>query len=92
MSLLKHVFILGLASSVSGQGNPKNIEPDTFYPRISDSPYSYPSPNATGIGGWDVAIAKAKLFVSQLTTEEKVSLCTGTGFPPYALPFTRHPF
>lgn len=77
--------MLWLASTALGQGDPKVIQPDTFYPREQDSPYSYPSPNATGIGGWDVAIAKAKLFVSQLTTKEKVSLSTGTGFPPYAL-------
>lgn len=80
----KSFFVLWLASTATGQGEPKNVEPDTFYPREPDSPYSYPSRNATGIGGWDVSIAKAKLFVSQLTTEEKVSLSTGTGFPPYA--------
>jgi len=27
--------------------------------------------NATGIGGWDDALGKAKAFVSQLTLEEK---------------------
>lgn len=83
MLSLKSLFVLWLASAAYGQGELKNVEADTLYPREPDSPYSYPGRNATGIGGWDVAIAKAKLFVSQLTTEEKVSLSTGTGFPPY---------
>ncbi|KAK9349700.1 glycoside hydrolase superfamily [Lipomyces doorenjongii] len=59
-----------------------NVEQDLFSPREPETPYSYPSPNATGIGGWDIAIAKAKRFIAQLTLEEKVSICTGTGFPP----------
>lgn len=55
--------------------------PSPYGPHEPDSPYSYPSPNATGRGGWDVAIAKAKRFVSRLTVDEKVSICTGNGFP-----------
>ncbi len=45
------------------------------------SPFSYPSPNATGLGGWEVAIGKARRFISQLTLEEKVSICTGNRAP-----------
>ncbi|KAJ6086190.1 glycoside hydrolase family 3 protein [Penicillium sp. IBT 16267x] len=82
MFFFKTLFPVWLAYTAYGQGDPKNVEPDVFYSREPDSPYSYPSPNATGIGGWDIAIAKAKAFVCQLTTEEKVSLSTGTGFPP----------
>ncbi|KAJ5279028.1 glycoside hydrolase family 3 protein [Penicillium angulare] len=82
MHCLRPLFALWLACSASAQGDPKDIEPDDFYPREPDSPYSYPSPNITGLGGWDVAISKARLFVSELTTEEKVSLSNGTGFPP----------
>ena len=72
-----------LRSLVKAQGDASllDIEPDTFGPREPHSPFSYPSPNATGMGGWDVAIAKAKRWVSQLTVEEKVSICTGNGFP-----------
>jgi beta-glucosidase len=78
----RNALVLWLASIAVAQGDPKNVEPDSFYPREPDSPYSYPSPNATGIGGWDIAITKAKRFVSQLSIEEKVGLCTGNGFPP----------
>jgi len=69
------------ASVVVGQGDPEIIETDLYSPREPYSPYSYPSPNTTGLGGWDIAILKAKRFVAQLTLEEKVSICTGNGFP-----------
>lgn len=82
MLSFKVLYLSWLASTAYAQGDPKNVETDLYSPREPDSPYSYPSPNITGIGGWDIAIAKAKLFVSQLSTEEKVSLSTGTGFPP----------
>ncbi|KAJ5295904.1 glycoside hydrolase family 3 protein [Penicillium antarcticum] len=54
------VPVLWLASTGAAPGDSKSVEPDTFYPREPDSPYSYPSPTATGIGGWDIAIVKAK--------------------------------
>jgi len=37
--------------------------------------------NATGIGGWEDAVGKAKAFVSQLTLEEKSNMVTGTPGP-----------
>ena len=76
-------FLLSLVAlpHATGQGDPRNVEPDLFEPREPTSPHSYPSPNATGIGGWDVALAKAKRFVAQLSVDEKVSICTGNGFP-----------
>lgn len=64
-----------------GQGDYQIVEPNLSYPREPVTPYSYPSPNATGMGGWDVAIARARRFVAELTIEEKVTLCTGNGFP-----------
>ncbi|KAI1496236.1 putative beta-glucosidase G [Biscogniauxia marginata] len=45
------------------------------------SPAVLPSPNATGVGGWEEALAKAKDFVAQLTLEEKSGLVTGTPGP-----------
>lgn len=33
--------------------------------------------NATGLGGWTAALAKAKAFVAQLTPEEKALMVTG---------------
>ncbi|GKZ21087.1 hypothetical protein AbraIFM66951_002480 [Aspergillus brasiliensis] len=76
------IYLTLLTAVAHSQGTPTNLEPDLFQPREPFSNYSYPSPNATGRGGWDVAISKAKRFVSRLTIEEKVSICTGTGFPP----------
>jgi beta-glucosidase len=75
------VWLAVLAHVANCQGDPINIEPDLLWPREPYSEYSYPSPNATGRGGWDTAIAKAKRFVDRLTIEEKVTICTGTGFP-----------
>ena len=74
-------FLAVFASLVYCQGDPKNLEPNLLWPREPSSEYAYPSPNATGRGGWDTALAKAKRFVDRLTIEEKVTICTGTGFP-----------
>lgn len=83
MELLQSLTrLLLLVVIVDAQGDPpKNIEPDLSYPRQPDSPYSYPSPNTTGRGGWDVAFAKAKRLVDLLTVEEKVKVCSGNGSP-----------
>lgn len=72
-----------LSASASAQGVLSQFDnpPDLLWPREPYSPYSYPSPNATGAGGWQLAIQKAKRFVAQLTIEEKASLCTGNGNP-----------
>jgi beta-glucosidase len=37
--------------------------------------------NATGVGGWEAAMVKAKNFVSQLTLQEKSDMVTGTPGP-----------
>ncbi|KAI0178100.1 glycoside hydrolase superfamily [Pestalotiopsis sp. NC0098] len=45
------------------------------------SPAVYPSPNITGNGGWEEAMAKAKAFVAELTLEEKAWMVTGQPGP-----------
>ncbi|KAF4552311.1 Glycosyl hydrolase family 3 C-terminal domain-containing protein 6 [Elsinoe fawcettii] len=45
------------------------------------SPPVLPLPNATGVGGWEEAIAKAKAFVAQLSIEEKSRMVTGEPGP-----------
>ncbi|KAF2438927.1 glycoside hydrolase family 3 protein [Karstenula rhodostoma CBS 690.94] len=45
------------------------------------SPAVYPSPNATGAGGWEEALRKAKEFVAQLTVDEKSYMVSGQAGP-----------
>ncbi|KAF2658662.1 glycoside hydrolase family 3 protein [Lophiostoma macrostomum CBS 122681] len=45
------------------------------------SPSVLPAPNATGNGGWEDALAKAREFVAQLTLEEKADMVTGQPGP-----------
>ncbi|KAK4119660.1 glycoside hydrolase family 3 protein [Parathielavia appendiculata] len=49
----------------------------TILGQYGHSPAVYPSPNATGSGGWEAGLAKAKDFVSKLTLEEKALMVTG---------------
>lgn len=53
----------------------------TILGQYGHSPAVYPSPNATGAGGWEAALAKATAFVAQLTLEEKSDMVTGTAGP-----------
>ncbi|RAH70027.1 beta-glucosidase, partial [Aspergillus aculeatinus CBS 121060] len=53
----------------------------TILTPYGSSPAVYPSPNITGVGGWDQALAKAKHWVSQLTLEEKTWMATGQPGP-----------
>lgn len=46
----------------------------------SFSPPFYPSPETRGAGNWTNAVEKARMFVSNLTLEEKVNLTTGVGW------------
>ncbi|KAI7772912.1 glycoside hydrolase [Diaporthe eres] len=79
---LKYALLLSRIPMLAlGQGDYEIVDPNLFYPREPVTPYSQPSPNATGMGGWDVAVARARRFVAELTIEEKVSICTGNGFP-----------
>ncbi|KAK6581586.1 hypothetical protein PZA11_006277 [Diplocarpon coronariae] len=45
------------------------------------SPPVYPSPNTTGLGGWEEALLKARDFVARLTLEEKATVVTGRPGP-----------
>ncbi|KAF2710089.1 glycoside hydrolase family 3 protein [Pleomassaria siparia CBS 279.74] len=51
------------------------------YSQYGGSPPVYPSPNITGIGGWEDALKRAKDFVNELTLEEKAGMVTGTPGP-----------
>lgn len=53
----------------------------TILDQYGHSPAVYPTPNATGVGGWEDAIAKAKAFVAQLTVDEKADMVTGQPGP-----------
>ena len=65
--------LLGYAAAVAAQFNIKHTEYGT-------SPPVYPSPQISGVGGWDAALEKAQAFLSQLTTEEKAQMVTGKRF------------
>ncbi|KAF2140973.1 glycoside hydrolase family 3 protein [Aplosporella prunicola CBS 121167] len=49
--------------------------------QFTTSPPVYPSPNMTGAGGWDAALAKARDFLAEMTLEEKAFMVTGTTGP-----------
>ncbi|KAH7377525.1 beta-glucosidase 2 precursor [Cadophora sp. MPI-SDFR-AT-0126] len=53
----------------------------TILGQYGHSPAVYPSPNATGAGGWEEALAKAKEFTAQLTAAEKADMVTGKPGP-----------
>ncbi|KAH9217428.1 glycosyl hydrolase family 3 N terminal domain-containing protein [Leptodontidium sp. 2 PMI_412] len=53
----------------------------TILGQYGHSPAVYPSPNATGVGGWEEALAKAKEFTAQLTPAEKADMVTGKPGP-----------
>ncbi|KAL4745246.1 putative beta-glucosidase G [Aspergillus terricola var. indicus] len=57
---------------------PKNT---TILGAYGHSPAVYPSPNTTGNGGWETALAQAQDFVAQLTLEEKTNIVTGQPGP-----------
>ncbi|KAH7378370.1 avenacinase [Phaeosphaeria sp. MPI-PUGE-AT-0046c] len=51
------------------------------YSQYGGSPPVYPSPNIAGVGGWEAALSKAKVFLSNLSLEEKAQMITGTPGP-----------
>ncbi|KAL2075129.1 hypothetical protein VTL71DRAFT_71 [Oculimacula yallundae] len=53
----------------------------TILGQYGHSPAVYPSPNATGIGGWEEALVKARAWTAQLTLEEKADMVTGRPGP-----------
>ncbi|KAK5019822.1 hypothetical protein LTR39_000107 [Cryomyces antarcticus] len=71
--ILQACVLLVSASSALGQGFDHSL--------YTSSPPVYPSPNATGAGGWQNALSRANAFVSQLTLEEKARMVTGTTGP-----------
>ncbi|KAH8594426.1 beta-glucosidase-related glycosidase [Bisporella sp. PMI_857] len=74
-SLLPLAALLSPALAILQPANATVYGPYGFVPPV------YPSPNATGAGGWEDALAKAKNFVSQLTLEEKSGMTTGAPGP-----------
>ncbi|KAF2004117.1 glycoside hydrolase family 3 protein [Amniculicola lignicola CBS 123094] len=94
MAALTSIFLTGLllALRVSGQAyDAIDREEDAFsYVQPLDtvilgqyghSPAVLPSPNATGVGGWEAALVRAQAFVAQLTLEEKAYMVTGQPGP-----------
>ncbi|CAI6332454.1 unnamed protein product [Periconia digitata] len=65
---------LALAATSNAQFGIKHTQYET-------SPPVYPSPNITGIGGWEAALEKARGFLAELSLEEKSQMVTGTPGP-----------
>ena len=53
----------------------KVVQSDTYF--YGQSPAVYPTPEISGIGGWEEALHKAQAMVSQMSLEEKVNLTGG---------------
>ncbi|KAL2865777.1 beta-glucosidase [Aspergillus lucknowensis] len=89
MPTVAQFFLCGLlAVSARGQdydGSPRDedafsyVQPEntTILGPYGHSPPVFPSPHATGSGGWEEAFAQAQDFVAQLTPEEKADMVTG---------------
>lgn len=58
-----------------------HVSRHTWPPLNASTPLTYLSANATGIGGWEDALAKAQAFVAELTLEEKANMVTGVPGP-----------
>ncbi|KAH8195297.1 hypothetical protein TruAng_010546 [Truncatella angustata] len=68
----------GANGTGGGSGSPQGaITDDTFF--YGQSEPVYPSPSMTGTGTWADSYSKASALVSNMSTEEKVSLTTGAG-------------
>lgn len=68
--MLRPLSLLGSAAIVAAQFNFVHTQYET-------SPPVYPSPQISGVGGWDEALEKARAFLAELTTEEKTQMVTG---------------
>ncbi|KAJ9143384.1 Beta-glucosidase 2 [Pleurostoma richardsiae] len=53
----------------------------TILDQYGHSPPVYPSPQTSGAGGWEAALAKAQAFLAELTLEEKAGMTTGMPGP-----------
>ncbi|KAF4637549.1 hypothetical protein G7Y89_g529 [Cudoniella acicularis] len=74
-SVLRLATLFATASAIVEPLNTTILGPYGSVPPV------YPSPNATGAGGWEDALAKAKAFVTELTLEEKSGMVTGIPGP-----------
>ncbi|GAB1217488.1 hypothetical protein ATERTT37_006727 [Aspergillus terreus] len=74
-SFLGLVGLLAGVSVSSAAPSVQNITSDAYF--YGQSPPVYPSPEGNGTGSWAAAYQKAKAFVAQLTSEEKVNLTAG---------------
>ncbi|KAE8334500.1 putative beta-glucosidase G [Aspergillus arachidicola] len=94
MASIAHLVVSGLlaatavnAQDYGGSGRSDDafsyVQPrnTTILGQYGHSPAVLPSPNATGSGGWEEALAKAQQFVAQLTLEEKADMVTGQPGP-----------
>lgn len=71
---MKNLALVALAAFATAQNG---FDGGSYY----TSPTVYPSPNTTGAGGWEAALAKANNFLRQLNLTEKVSMVTGADGP-----------
>ncbi|OAL46520.1 avenacinase [Pyrenochaeta sp. DS3sAY3a] len=58
-----------------------NAQHNVKHTQYGTSPPFYPSPNITGLGGWEESVQKARTFAASLTLEEKAWLVTGSEGP-----------
>ncbi|SMQ49196.1 unnamed protein product [Zymoseptoria tritici ST99CH_3D1] len=72
--------LLMCLAPVNGQDPLTEAGPAWNHADYETSPPVYPSPQMSG-AGWEIALEKAKAWVSQLTTDEKSLLVTGTEGP-----------
>jgi beta-glucosidase len=68
--MLRTLALFGYAATVAAQF-------DTNHTQYGTSPPVYPSPQISGVGGWDAALEKARAFLAELTTKEKAQIVTG---------------
>ncbi|CAJ2504169.1 Uu.00g115630.m01.CDS01 [Anthostomella pinea] len=90
LSLLLSSFLLTpLANAQAFSGGARSADAFSYVQPLNTtilgpyghSPTVYPSPNATGAGGFQEALEKAKAFVAELTLEEKSDMVTGQPGP-----------
>lgn len=75
MAVASLLLLLSAASILQQSSAQSVITNDTYF--YGQSPPVYPTPQASGLGSWADAYAKASAFVSQLTVEEKTNLTGG---------------
>ncbi|KAF5849059.1 hypothetical protein GGP41_006003 [Bipolaris sorokiniana] len=76
--MIRYTFLLFHIAFASTQSSNAH---GAAYTQYGGSPPVYPSPNVTGIGGWNEALNKARAFLDNLTLEEKSLIVTGAAGP-----------